>query len=209
MKTSGTLLDIFHNPQRGLAWKWPHYFDIYEEHFNRFRGKAPTVLEIGVCHGGSLWMWKNYLAAAQVIGIDYKANARQYEGEGVAVCIGRQEDDGFLTNVADTHGPFDIIIDDGSHNSEHQASSCRALFPHLAAGGVYMIEDLICGAGDVVTDFLATLLHAPNWRRSQHAQESGFVKELKSIHVYEMVAVLVKGDTSRTESAIKSEHPRT
>lgn len=37
---------------------------------------------------------------------------------------------------------FDLIIDDGSHLNEHQRSTLLHMFPHLAPGGVYIIEDL-------------------------------------------------------------------
>ena len=33
--------------------KWHHYFDVYHHHFAPFRGRQPTVLEIGVQNGGS------------------------------------------------------------------------------------------------------------------------------------------------------------
>ncbi len=37
---------------------------------------------------------------------------------------------------------FGIIVDDGSHQSSHQQISLGALFPYLAPGGLYVIEDL-------------------------------------------------------------------
>ncbi|MFP4369831.1 MAG: hypothetical protein ACLFR2_09645 [Candidatus Kapaibacterium sp.] len=43
-----------------LIHKWNHYFDIYDRHFSKFRGKEIILLEIGVSHGGSLQMWKSY-----------------------------------------------------------------------------------------------------------------------------------------------------
>jgi hypothetical protein len=37
---------------------------------------------------------------------------------------------------------FDVIIDDGSHRSEHIISTYRALFPRLKGGGKFVVEDL-------------------------------------------------------------------
>jgi len=37
---------------------------------------------------------------------------------------------------------FDIIVDDGSHINDHMRKSLMHLFPHVAPGGVYIIEDL-------------------------------------------------------------------
>src|SRR4029079_2980064 len=41
-----------------------------------------------------------------------------------------------------TFGPFDVVIDDGSHASVHQQLALACLFPHVAPGGLYFIEDL-------------------------------------------------------------------
>ena len=39
-------------------------------------------------------------------------------------------------------GPPDVIIDDGSHIGEHVCTTFETLFPRMATGGVYVIEDL-------------------------------------------------------------------
>ena len=52
-------------------WKWRHYFAIYHRHLQRFVGKAPRVLEIGIYSGGSLPMWLHYFGdGTQVYGVD-------------------------------------------------------------------------------------------------------------------------------------------
>lgn len=40
------------------------------------------------------------------------------------------------------HGPFDVVIDDGSHRCAHVIASFEALFPHVTPDGIYAIEDL-------------------------------------------------------------------
>ena len=39
-------------------------------------------------------------------------------------------------------GPFDVIIDDGSHRSEHIRATFAILFPLLTPNGVYVVEDV-------------------------------------------------------------------
>src|SRR5215472_13475880 len=59
--TSNALQDFFDARKTGRGiWKYTHYFDIYERHFSRFRGREVNVLEIGVYSGGSLEMWRDY-----------------------------------------------------------------------------------------------------------------------------------------------------
>lgn len=39
-------------------------------------------------------------------------------------------------------GPFDVIIDDGSHINSHQIFTLEVLIGHVAQGGIYVIEDI-------------------------------------------------------------------
>ena len=86
-------------------------------------------------------MLSHYLGpAAQIVGVDIDESARTGAGRHV-VEIGDQEDPAFLSSVAERHGPFDIVIDDGGHTMRQQIRSVETLFPLLADGGVYIVED--------------------------------------------------------------------
>ena len=54
---------------------------------------------------------------------------------------GDQADAVFLDGVLAEIGTPDVIIDDGSHRSEHITASFEHLWPRLADGGLYVIED--------------------------------------------------------------------
>lgn len=126
--------------------KWHHYFDIYTRHFESYRDRPIRMLEIGVYRGGSLRMWKQYFHPDSVIvGIDIDSSCQAHEiaDENVFVRIGSQADPNFLAQVNGEFGPFDIILDDGSHKTHHQIISFGALFrPALKDGGCYMVEDM-------------------------------------------------------------------
>jgi hypothetical protein len=47
-----------------------------------------------------------------------------------------------LADIARSAGPFDFIIDDGSHENGHQIETFGILWPHLKDGGAYVIEDV-------------------------------------------------------------------
>ena len=126
--------------------KWHHYFDIYSRHFERFRDKPIRMLEIGVFRGGSLRMWKDYFHPdSTIVGIDIDKSCAAHEiaDKNVFVRIGSQADPNFLAEVNGEFGPFDIILDDGSHKTHHQIVSFGALFRSaLKDGGCYMVEDM-------------------------------------------------------------------
>jgi hypothetical protein len=128
------------------VWKWYHYFDIYTRYFERFRDRPITMLEIGVYRGGSLRMWKKYFHPdSTIVGIDVDESCQAHEiaHQNVFVRIGSQADPNFLANVNGEFGPFDIILDDGSHKTHHQIVSFGALYRDaLKDGGCYMVEDV-------------------------------------------------------------------
>lgn len=37
----------FKNNTERIIYKWAHYFDVYERHFSKYRGKNVVILEIG------------------------------------------------------------------------------------------------------------------------------------------------------------------
>jgi len=126
--------------------KWRHYFDIYTRHFDPYRSKPIKMLEIGVFRGGSLRLWKKYFhPESLIVGIDIDKNCQRYEiaDQQVYVRIGSQGDPDFLTAVNKEFGPFDIILDDGSHKTYHQLISFTSLSRDaLNDGGCYMVEDM-------------------------------------------------------------------
>ncbi|HSN23797.1 MAG TPA: class I SAM-dependent methyltransferase [Methylomicrobium sp.] len=118
------------------------YPEIYDAYLSCFKGKAPVVLEIGVGQGGSLEIWRDYFGeGSRIIGID-KDKKTWFTDDRIDIVIGDQSDREFLYTIGSSYGPFDIIIDDGSHKSSHQEVGFTDLMPFLKDPGVYMIEDI-------------------------------------------------------------------
>jgi hypothetical protein len=138
------LFDIFSADTN--VHKWHHYFDIYVKHFEAYRNRPIRMLEIGVFRGGSLRMWKEYFHPdSTIVGIDIDKSCKDHEiaDKKVFVRIGSQADPKFLAEVNEEFGPFDIILDDGSHKTHDQNISFGALFrAALTVGGCYMVEDV-------------------------------------------------------------------
>ena len=133
---------VAHNRGR-LIHKWRHYFEVYERHLARYRGRPVQVVEIGVSHGGSLQMWRHYFGAqARVVGVDIDPACRQLAEPGIEIVIGDQSDRAFLASLATLVPRLDILIDDGGHTMAQQLATFEVLYPHVAADGVYVCEDL-------------------------------------------------------------------
>jgi hypothetical protein len=129
--------------------KWTHsYIPNYEKHFAALRFKKLNILEIGIGGyadpkdgGHSLRMWKEYFPKSTIYGLDlYDKTA--LEEERIRIFQGSQTDAELLRAIAREARKLDIIIDDGSHVNEHIISSFGTLFPLLADGGIYVIEDM-------------------------------------------------------------------
>jgi len=128
-----------------LIHKWKHYFDIYDRHFRKYRNKDVHVLEMGVSHGGSLHMWKNYFGAnAKIYGVDINPNCKDLEDDDqrIKIFIGSQEDRRFLRSLRNAMPKLDILIDDGGHTMKQQIATFEELYSHIDVNGIYLCEDL-------------------------------------------------------------------
>ena len=116
----------------------------YEKYlpFNRY--DKLNILEIGVLDGKSLLTWKDYYYRSNILGIDINPDCKKYEEDRIFVEIGSQADDKFLKQIKTQYGPFDMILDDGSHMNSHMIYSFEHLFGSVKSGGVYVIEDIGC-----------------------------------------------------------------
>jgi hypothetical protein len=144
-RLQGVLADLLRAGQWDLN-KLAHYLPVYESVFGDPQ-RPVKMLEIGVNIGGSLELWRSYFPHPEtfIVGIDYNDKCRQFEqpSEHIFVRIGKQQDRDFLASLVSEFGPFDIILDDGSHIPSFTLKSFQYLFRYgLKSGGVYLVEDL-------------------------------------------------------------------
>tara|TARA_S200000501_G_C20786826_1_gene727588 strand:- start:584 stop:1396 length:813 start_codon:yes stop_codon:yes gene_type:complete len=140
-KDNKSLKEIFNQIEISIH-KWENYFKIYEHYLEKYRGKNPRLLEIGVQYGGSLKMWEKYFINGEINGIDINPDCKKLEDNNIKIYIGSQNDKKFLKEFADSVEDLDIIIDDGGHTMEQQLNSFKILFPKVKDGGVYIVEDI-------------------------------------------------------------------
>lgn len=194
------------NPGR-MIHKWMHYFEAYHKHFTRYRGNHVKVLEIGVSHGGSLQMWKNYFGdKAEIIGVDINERCKALEEDQITIYIGDQQDRNFLRYLKELIGQVDIVIDDGGHFMDQQITAFEELYPIVASNGIYLVEDLHTsywpnygggykkkGSFIEYTKKLIDQLNAWHSKDPSALCVDDFTKSTKSMHFYDSMIVFEKG----------------
>ena len=118
------------------------YLDVYERYLEPIRLQPLTVLELGVKSGGSLRMWKEYFPHGAIHGVDLNPRCQEATEDRITVHLLSQDDEVGLAALAEAVGGFDLVLDDASHINALTAASFRILWPHVRAGGFYIIEDL-------------------------------------------------------------------
>jgi hypothetical protein len=211
--------------------KWgPHFYTpVYHELLSPRRDEPVRLLEIGVggydlktTGGASLAMWAEYFPRGQITGIDI-AEKRLTHDARIKFFQGSQDDPAFLKSVCDARGPFDVIVDDGSHVPKHVVTSFHILFPSLAEGGLYIIEDIQTAFWP---SFGGSLLHGGDTMKLartvieclNHAELAvgggsralpEFARRIKSFRAYHNLFVVEKGDNGEPSNfAYDPNNPR-
>lgn len=203
----GNPLEAYFEANQGrLIHKWMHYFDVYHRHFQAFRNKPVTIVEFGVSHGGSLQMWKSYFGPhARIIGIDINPKCAALAEPQIEIMIGDQDDREFLRTVAARAGAIDVLIEDGGHTMTQQISTFEELWPNIADGGVFLMEDLHSnywpkyGGGyrhqDTFIEYAKNLIdqqHAWYSRDKAAFDVDGYTRSIRGMHVYDSIIVFDK-----------------
>lgn len=119
-----------------------HNFTVfYETHFKKLRDRPLNILELGICNGKSLLMLEEYFPRATIYAIDIDKESVKKYGPRIYTYVCSQDDESTLHELF-SDIEFDIIIDDGSHETLHQLKSFAILFKKVTSGGLYVCEDL-------------------------------------------------------------------
>ena len=174
------------------------YFNVYDEIFKKYVGKNITFVEIGVLHGGSLEMWKNYFGnQARIIGIDINPGAKKIEKQGFEIFIGSQSSKIFWDNFYKEVGLVDIILDDGGHQNTQQIITAFESIPNIKDGGMLVTEDshtsYLNKFGNPskysFINFAKNKVDKINYRFPEFRNKKNIEKKIFSISFYESIVV--------------------
>lgn len=135
-----------------------NFVEIYESLFESKRQEPLKLLEIGVYLCRSHNMWVDYFPNAQIYGIDKVDDREKYKRDRLHLDVVDQGNREQLLEYANKNGPWDIIIDDGSHLVSHQKLAVEILWPFVKPGGYLFIEDTHSSYWDKFKDSKETLM---------------------------------------------------
>ncbi|MFI0982670.1 hypothetical protein ACH4SP_37380 [Streptomyces sp. NPDC021093] len=209
-------LSVKYGSDKWASFHW--YTQHYENHFAKYRDRPVRVLEIGIggyaadLGGPSLKMWKRYFHRGMIFGLDLFDKSALNQNRLNAL-TGDQGNPEGLRELAEKYGPFDIIIDDGSHENEHVRVSFDALFPYVKPGGLYVIEDLQTAywprfggtpgpvtAPDTSVGLLKRLVDDLHYAEFDPKPESRSLtqQQVIGVHTYHNIAFIEKGVNGET-----------
>lgn len=120
------------------------YAPIYDSLTAGRREKVNAVLEIGVRDGASLLAWREWFPNAAILGVDNGEEKGIWEptADRIFVEYGDSTKPETLQALVRKWGPFDFVVDDGCHKLPVQIATFASVWPAVAAGGVYVCEDI-------------------------------------------------------------------
>lgn len=140
-----TLNEILQSDSRIALFTDKHkehdYIPVYDRIMLPYKDKAKNVLEVGICNGGSLALWKKYFKSATIIGLDSTHVHCAHEFlhlEGVMYRWGNAYD----KTALDSLPCFDVGIDDGPHTLETMSFFVAEYSKKVASGGMLVVEDV-------------------------------------------------------------------
>lgn len=128
-----------------------YYNNVYEHYFSPIRFNVLKVCEIGIggfwdevgwSHGNSLKVWRDYFVNAHILGLDIQKYSISGDLNRIEIDWIDQSKKDVVIEYSSKLNDYDIIIDDGSHNTYDQQITFAYFFKSLKSGGIYVLEDL-------------------------------------------------------------------
>jgi len=207
--------EIFYKLKK-LSKKWEPYFDVYDRYLPAYVGKNPTMLIIGVAHGGCIEMFSEYFDnQCTIYAMDYNKDFldHKYDNPNVFLSCGDQASHENWDAYLKDNPQYDIIIDDGGHEMTQQIVTFNRTFPHLKNNGLYLCEDTHTsywkdwgGGFKKETTYieyiknLADFLHK-DFVGTPPADLAKMLENMKCVSFYNSMVIVEKGHTAPWQEA--------
>jgi hypothetical protein len=129
------------------------YLETYDKLFSSKKLSAQKVMEIGIAHGGSIKLWRDYFINAEIYGLDIMTKdtiknlhvvlSNLFELDRVQLFTGIDAyNSNFYNMFLEKNIKFDIIVDDGPHTIESLKIFIKNYSKMLSENGILVIEDV-------------------------------------------------------------------
>lgn len=141
------------SPYNAAGHRHP-YTAVYTLLFARLSRQPVRFAEIGLAMGASAEMWSKYFQhpRAQILGFDRdeeinrnaveRVNDARFRSGMMDVSLDGAVRAALEAGAGGSDSGYDVIIDDSSHNHEHQIRIIREALPFVKSGGMLIIEDI-------------------------------------------------------------------
>ena len=119
------------------------YIRTYDELMRPYaESDGARVLEVGVKKGGSIKLWREYFKDdARIFGTDIDPTIATFSHDMGIKTVVCDSTDPVSVDAAFRGQIFDVVFDDGCHRLTCIKQTFENLYPRLAPGGLYVIED--------------------------------------------------------------------
>lgn len=124
------------------------YTAVYSMLFSKYKNTNLNFAEIGIEAGASLLTWNNYFSEkCNIYAFEFEKqkieDAKKLNLKNTTFVHTDVNNIEYLdTSFNETNVLFDIIIDDSTHNIEHQNNIINTVSKYLNPGGMLIIEDI-------------------------------------------------------------------
>ena len=123
------------------------YTSLYSFLFSGLKEKECLVAEIGIEKNGSTNMWRNYFSKARIVCFELDKKkihlAKKQKLKKVHYHYIDVDDPKIITKQFNkVNKKFDIIIDDSTHEFDHQINIIKNTYKFIKSGGYLVIEDI-------------------------------------------------------------------
>ena len=149
----GKIIGIDKSPYNTVRHRHP-YTGFYSMLFSKLQSTPTRFVEIGIAGGGSAHLWNGYFRHPDTKiwmydrDEDYIRHAdeelKQVPG-GHRFTFSKMDvsvDGDIAKQLEETKEWFDVIIDDSSHEFDHQIRICKESMPFIRQGGLMIVEDV-------------------------------------------------------------------